>query len=239
MPSEDSFTEIIEKNLWSDPDWAPYARGEAPLPDRPFSGRLVAKYLFYLGKDNKAREVCEMVARSTEKKFSRREPSVGAYSRGFDAALYYDLARNEARARSIWSRIADGVEDLEPEQIFKQKKANVWVYQAYALTKLGEHEQVKEPAQRGRNAIENGKGTHKAPHRNSREFALGPLLVKLADYKIHNESAIRQEAQQALIEYKQENVLYGRLGYLVIFDLQFSYPDVFDPVLPGEDPEKD
>jgi hypothetical protein len=52
-------------------------------------------------------------------------------------------------------------------------------------------------------------------------------------------SDLKENAQKALEDYKKENVRYGRLGYPVIFDLQNSYPDVFHPVLPGPDPEKD
>jgi hypothetical protein len=39
--------------------------------------------------------------------------------------------------------------------------------------------------------------------------------------------------------YKRENVRYGRLGYPIIFDLQFSYPDLLQPVLPAQNPVED
>jgi hypothetical protein len=49
----------------------------------------------------------------------------------------------------------------------------------------------------------------------------------------------KTQAQKALQIYKRENIRYGKRGYSVIFDLQFSYPDIFTPVLPGPKPDLD
>lgn len=233
------YTKLIEKNLFDDPDWGPFARSEASLPDRPRTADGAATNLFYLGEIEKARNASLLHSQHSKEKYLNNPDHPAALYHGFRAALFADLAAEHSEAQGLWKKVTYGIDQLPRETITNYKAFNLLINQAYGLTKLERFDQVIEPAREGRKGIEQGKGTFDAPHRNSREFALAPLLIRLAEFKMNDKKVSREEVQEALQDYKTENVRYGRLGYPVIFDLQFSYPDVFDPVLPGEDPEKD
>lgn len=239
MADSRSYIEVA-KSLLDDPDWGPYIKDQASMPNQPAVAGDIATKLFYLGHIRKAQQVSKFFAGYSESEFGEfNSPHPHAYYHLFLAGLYWSLGKDPTNARKAWHELVEGVDDLEDEEILVRKAANQWVMQSYGYAKLNEYAKVEDPARKGRLALEEKKGTHKAPHRNSREFALAPLLVKLAKFKLNDEKASQEEVQEALQEYKSENVRYGRLGYPVIFDLQFSYPDVFDPVLPGDDPEKD
>lgn len=225
-------------------DYGPYVRGEAPLPKNPVGADLMARYLFYLGYENdgykeKAKEVSLLSSQHHEEEARKSSHPVAAVTSMFKAALYRDLSGKHEEALELWQEITADVSGLDEDVVIKTRGATIWVYQAYAYLKIGEYDRVRDPAMKGLEGIEAGRGTHKAPHKNSREYALVPLIIALAEHLQNGSDETRQQAQEALLEYKQENVRYGRHGYPVIFDLQFSYPDVLDPVLPSDDPEKD
>jgi hypothetical protein len=224
MSTAAGFSELIEKNLFGDLDWGPFVCGEGPLPKRTLSGRLVVDYLFYLGEHEKAKAVCEMLAKTLQKRYEHSSPSLNAYSRGFESALYYDLARQSKKANPIWREIELGISNLDDKQILKQKKGNLWIYLSYALIKLGLFAKVRIPAEKGREAIERGKGTHKAPHRNSREFALGPLLIQIAEYKLNGDGATKESVQEASLIYKK-----GKRSLRTTRIFNYFRPSIFIP----------
>jgi len=234
-----SYYELINKNLYGDPDWGPYARGESSLPDRPRTADGAATHLFYLGQTQKAREASSLYCQYSKGKFQSNPNHPAGLYHGFRAALFADLAAEHSEDRKLWEEVVDGISQIPSSTIKNHKAFNLLVNQAYAFAKLERFDEVSDPAREGRRGIDEGNGTFDAPHRNSREFALAPLLIQLAEYTLYKQEASRKEIQRALLNYKSENVRYGRLGYSVIFDLQFSYPEIFDPVLPGPDPEKD
>jgi hypothetical protein len=124
-------------------------------------------------------------------------------------------------------------------ELHNMRTAHTFVYEAYVQTKLGRHDQVAGPARQGLEGINRGKGIDPIPERNALEYKLVDVLIAPADYRLKPDDSGREIAQQALADYKAHNFTYGRGDYRVIFDLQFSYSDVFSPVLPGPDPDTD
>jgi hypothetical protein len=233
------YHEVIQRNVFEDPDWRPYATGEAELPEASSSSRLMATFLFYLGDMQRAKETSYSYSIYSEERYERTILQFHRNVALFDAALFRDLAEVKTEARKLWQKIIVEVDNFSDDQIIKNRHAHLWIYQAYAFLKLGEYQKVTNPAKKGFDWIVKGKGIDKAPHRNSREYGLADVLFTLSDYMLNPNSELKEKAQSALEDYKKENVRYGKLGYPVIFDLQNSYPDVFNPVLPGPDPEKD
>lgn len=220
-------------------NYGPYIRGEAALPKNPRTAHLMATFLFYLGMDAKAREVSYQASRFSEKRSRmNRVPSM-AMERLFKAALFRDLSGKDSEAMELWQEFAAGVSELNEQQIIETSRAHIWVQQAYAFLKLKDYQKLEDPANMGLDGIEAGSATYDDPRKNSLEYALAPLVIALAEHLEEGSEEKRKEAQQALERYKHENTRYGRHGYPVIFDLQFSYPDVLDPVLPSDDPTKD
>jgi|GEM_PF-4699707 len=232
------YIEIIKYNLSIDPDFGPYARGETAVLHQPVDTSDVVNWFFYMGDLEKAREVSYAYSVYCEQEAAKRDEYEVLYDL-FQAALYRSLAQKNSEAQKLWQDLVEKRRGLQEDRILTLKKAHYWIYEAYGLAKLERYVEVAEPAQLGFEGISKGKGIFPSPHRNTREYGLADILVALANFKLNPTSAGQQEAQKALMAYKKENITYSRLGYGVIFDLQFSYPDVFTPVLPGLDPEED
>jgi hypothetical protein len=248
MAKRPPYLEVINMNLSTDPDWGPYARGEASLPSSRLRGAYTwAGWLFYLGDLERAKEVSYAYSVWAQPKdprpfFPRNHPlglHAGLFLNLFRTALFRDLAQAHLEAQALWQRLVDERRRVSEDDILKHRAVRIWVYEAYALAKLGRYDEVALPARKGFEGICNGKGVDRAPHNNSREYGLVAVLEGLAAYQMKPTPEGKEKAQKALTVYKRENLRYGRLGYEVIFDLQFSYPDVFTPVLPGPNPEKD
>lgn len=239
MAKKPPYIQIINLNIFEDPVWGAYARGETDLPQQRYavSGN-VSNWFFYLNDFKRAREVSYAYSVYAEQNAANRDEYDALYHL-FQAALYRSLAQKFVEAQELWQTLIERRRQLQEEEMLRRRLANYWVNEAYALTKLERYSEVAEPAQRGFDAIRQGKGIQSAPHKNSREYGLVDVLVTLAAYKLNPSATGQQETQKSLITYKKENVRYGRHGYGVIFDLQFAYSDIFTPVLPGADPEKD
>ena len=202
-----------------------------------------AVYWFYLKDFERAREASLVYSLFT---YDNNE-KIEAYSRIiglFQSALFRGLALHSDEANQIWQQIIDLRRSSFIEADIYQKKPGwrigcAWVYEAYALTKLGRYAEVTEPARIGHEAIRRGKGINPTPYVNALEFGLSKVLIELANYQLSPDEKQKKAAQKALQAYKDNNFKYYRMGYAVIFDLQFTYPDVFTPVLPGSNPDMD
>jgi hypothetical protein len=233
------YAEVIQLNLFGDPNWGPYARGERGVPDHQQRGAgPVACFLFYRGDLKRAQEVSLIYSVFREQEAAKLHEYAALWDL-FEAAAYRDLAQKHLQARRLWETLVVKRRDLNDGEIVRRRKANYWIYEAYALTKLERYDEVVVFARKGFEEICKGHGIEKVPHRNSLEYGLVAVLEALAAYKLNPTPEGKKVAQRALLAYKKENARYGRLGYNVIFDLQFSYPHVFTSVLPGPDPEKD
>jgi len=239
MTSGPSYSELIKKNLIDSPVWGSYLRGECELPNRPQTASHIATYLFYLGEIERARDVSHLFSRYCEENYRKYPRELNKLYHLFRAALFRDLSGRHQEAEEHWGVLVDLRRTVSEDEILKSSRANVLIYEAYALAKLGRYKDVPEPAQRGFQGIVKGKGITEAPHKNSLEYGLADILETLAYFKLDPKPGSQQKAQDALLAYKKENYRYGRLGYSVIFDLQMSYPDIFTPVLPGPDPDND
>jgi hypothetical protein len=232
------YRQIITQNLLEDPNWGPYAKGKTGIPKQPIFSGDIADWFFYLGDLKRAREVSYTYSLYSAEEATKRDEYDELYYL-FLAALYRSLTQKSSEAQNLWRALVNKRRKLDENGILQRRKAHIWIYEAYALTKLERFGEAAEPARRGFEGISKGKGIQPAPHKNSREYGLADVLIALADYRLTPTSVGKKKAQKALVTYKKENFKYGKLGYGVIFDLQFSYPDVFTPVLPGPDPEKD
>ena len=204
-----------------------------------------AVYWFYLGDIDYARKASLIYSLNEyENEFNEdKMPDFKIYVL-FHAALFRDLALHHEEATQIWQQLIDLRRSSFTEADIYQKRLGwrigcAWVHEAYALTKLGRYAEVAEPARIGHEAIRRGKGTDPTPYMNSREFGLSKLLIETAKYRLSPDDRQKKIAQKTLQAYKENNSKHHRLGYGVIFDLQFTYPDVFTPVLPGSNPEMD
>ncbi len=235
------YVEIIKKNLLEDPAWGAYARGEGPMPDQPGSADLCAIWFLYIGDEERAVAASQVAAQYYERSYFQGTPeeSRHIFHHLFSAALYWSLGQQETKARERWAQVVRHRRLIPELWLLQHHKANYWIYEAYALAKLGRYAEVHAPAQVGFDWLSKEKGVDKAPHRNALEYGLVAVLEALAAYQVEPTAERKQVAQQALVTYKQENVRYGKNGYKVIFDLQRSYPDVFTPILPGPRPEDD
>lgn len=240
MKTVPSFNELVQKDIIGDPDWASFIAGKSPIPDKHRKVlKLIAQYLFYMGDINHAREVSYKASIYWEKQATSALLETYSVNSLFDSALYRSLAHQKNDAVQLWQTLVEKRRHISEVQLLEQRMAHLWVYEAYALEKLKRYDEVPVLAKMGLNAINKGMATYRIPHQNSRVYGLVDVLLNLANYQIQRNSELQKQTQEALMNYKNENRKYGRLGYDIIFDLQFSYPDIFKPVLPGSDPEQD
>ena len=231
MP-EKSFKQVAIKNV---SDWE-----SLPEEDKILVSNSMAICLFYLGDLVRAREVSYLYSHHKENQDKEGVNRRTRISSHFLAGLYASLAQEQTKAEKHWQQLVWYRRDFFPEnQAQKPKTAYIWIYEAYALMKLRRYEEVEQPAKIGFEGLLAGMGIYSNPRQNEREYGLANVMLTLSSYMLQPTELGRQQAQQALITYKEENVKYSRRGYAIIFDLQFSYPDVFIPVLPGPDPELD
>ncbi len=234
------YRELIEKNLINNPEWAAYMANEGPMPEcHPMVSKFMASFLFYIGEYSRAQEICYKGSIYFEKTAGRSTLETYEVLYLFDSALYRSLAQRNEEALMLWREVIEKRRKISDEILLKQRMAHLWVYEAYALAKLEQYNEVTQPAQKGFTGINKGKSTYKAPHRNSHVYGLADVIISLANYRIEPNREHEQRAQKTLLAYKKENRRYGRLGYDVIFDLQFSYPDLFEPILPSKNPNED
>lgn len=214
------------------------------LADLAIAADLLAIFFFYLGDYDRGKKASFIHSLYREKQITNDFDIHSRIYMLFFAGLYRDLAQVHDDAQSIWERLVDlRRSSLKEEDIYKKwlgwRPGCAWVHEAYALTKLGRYREVAEPARIGHEAIIKKRGIDPVARKNSREFGLTDLLIELADYQLFPDEQRKKSVQKALQAYKQANYRWGRLGYGVIFDLQFTYPDIFTPVLPGPDPKKE
>lgn len=239
MKSE-PYIEICRRQIFDIPEWAAYVEGKGGIPeDHAPIANSMALFLFYLGKVDHAREASLLYSNYAMESYRRRLDSVRKYIPLFEAALYRDLSNNYRGETELWKELKENIRNLEPESILKEKAANILIHAAYAHLKLGNWLEVERIVLEGLRGLENGYGIDKAPHGNSREYGLVNIVIQIAKYKLEPITEHQVSAQSALEKYKSENRRYGRGGYIVIFDLQFDFPDILKPILPGEDSEKD
>ena len=240
MKRKPTFNELIEKDIKANPDWLSYIEGNSSMPDsHPDVLKVIALFLFYMGNFKHAREVSYKSSIYFEERSCKASLESYKVSELFESALYRGLAKKEDEALELWRQAIEMKRQISDEVLLKQRMAHLWVYEAYALAKLESYEELSEPAQKGLAGINKGKATYKAQHRNSRFYGLADVLINLANHKIHSSEENKKLAQIGLLFFKKENLRYGRLGYDIIFDLQFTYPEVFEPVLPSDNLNKD
>jgi hypothetical protein len=158
----------------------------------------------------------------------------------FQAGLYRSLANRPEEAALLWQKLVERRRSCWPRKdILRRSEAYLWLYEAYALAKLGRYREVRKPADLGFKWIGRGKGLYKEPPYDPKVYGLAAVLKALAAYKLQPSGEGKAEAQRTLVAYKGETYPHNRAAYDVIFDLQFSYPDVFTPVLPGWEPGVD
>lgn len=204
------------------------------------TGGLVSESFFYLGDNKQGREAAAIHSAFRERLYHEAKFAQDRMLRLFDSALYASLAQNRARAETLWYELVHLRRTLFPEnKIKKARTAECWIYEAYAFLKLSEYDKVETQAQIGLGGLRNRKGRINTVRQNVREYGLVGVMTNLSAYLLSSSEEAKTVAQKSLEKYKRENIKYGRSGYDVIFDLQFSYPEVFTPVLPGTDPEWD
>lgn len=242
MKNKLPFREMAEVNLLNNLDWSKYTNKNGPMPEKHAKVlSLVAQFYFYLGDLDHAREVSYKssiyLEERAESRFSRGFMAFGV-SDLFDSALYRSLAQKDDAFR-LWQGLVEKRRLISETQILEQRMAHIWIYEAYALEKLKRYGEVFEPVEKGFDGINNGKSIYDIPSENLRVYGLASVLISLANYQIEQSRETQQRAQKKLLNYKKENSKYSRVGYDIIFDLQFSYPNVFESVLPGIDPDED
>lgn len=223
-----------------DTGWGSYAQGESRFPQEKIRvAGVSATFFFYLNYLDKARESSYLYSTYMEIEAEKQFSEFDKVYTLFLAALYRDLAQAHQEAQVLWNRLIEWRQNLSVDELYKASQAHLLIYEGYGLTKLERYNEVAKPVKSGFEGLQKGRGIHKPPHKNSREYGLVDVLITLSDYKLKPAPEARQAAQKSLIIYKEENVKYGRLGYPIIFDLQLSYSDVFTPVLPDLDVTKD
>lgn len=235
MPEKMSFRKLAESILLEE------AKTIKPISEKPIKVlTIIAQSYFYLGNHLRAREISFICSNSLENRAKRRF-SKGYMTFGiadlFDCALYRSLSGKEDK--ELWSSLIESIQNISEELILEQKMVDVWVYEAYALLKLNKYDGVIKPAKKGFIEIDNGKSMYEVPSNNSRTYRLASLLIDLSEFRVNQTLRAKQKAQESLLLYKEENFIHGRLGYDIIFDLQFSYPDILKPVLPGSNSDED
>lgn len=236
-----SFHKLAEENLLNNSDWSEYTNNKGPMPEKHAKVlTLIAQFYFYIGDIDHAREVSYKSSIDLEKRAENR------FSKGyilfgicdlFDSALYRSLAQKNDI--SLWLNLIEKRRQISEMEILEQNMAYVWVYEAYALIKAKMYSEVFEAAKKGFEEIGKGKSIYQVPSKNSREYGLANVLINLAEYQMNQTPKGRRESQKALVFYKTENFMHGRIGYDIIFDLQFSYPNILEPVLPSANPDED
>lgn len=213
------------------------------MPDIP--GHLLKPwvvYFYYLNDFVHAKELSYKASAflklRAEHRFAKNHLALGVGSL-FESALYRSLAQRADEALGLWQEVIDKRRQISEEQLLIENMSHLWVYEAYSLERLGRYNEVHEPAMKGFHGINTGKTLYDEPRRNSHVYMLVELLINLASYQVSPSREGQRKVQEALVTYKNENLKYGRLGYDIIFDLQSSYPDIFEPILPGADPEQD
>ncbi|MCL4296642.1 MAG: hypothetical protein KJ077_12975 [Anaerolineae bacterium] len=204
-------------------------------------GDLMAVFCFYLGDYKQGQEASYLHSlHKEEESLSENFSEETRISFLFDAGLNASLAQKQAKAKEIWQRLVQWRREWFPEkQVVKPQTANIWIYEAYALMKVERYSEVETPAQIGFEGLLKGKGLHPEPRSNEWVYGLVDVIKSLSAYKLNFSNERKRQAQQDLETYKEENFSYGKGGYGIIFDLQFSYPDVFVSILPGSSPEQD
>jgi hypothetical protein len=236
-----AFRKLAETTVLHEPEWLTYTNKAGPMPKKHARTlTVIAQFYFYLGYFDQARAV------SLKSSIYLEDQAHLQFSKGyvifgisdlFDSALYRSLAQEDAQ--SSWQDLIKKSQNLSDELVLRQNHADIWVYQAYALMRVKRYSEVTEPAKKGFDGIMNGSSIYKIPQKNSRTYGLVNVLETLSSYQLSETPAAKREARAALLSYKNENFAHSRSGYDIIFDLQFCYPDVFDSILPGTNPDED
>lgn len=231
MPRE-SFKQVAARNV---SDWESLAE-----EDKILAADAVAVFLFYLGDLEYARKVSYSYSLFRESRDRKGVDWLARIHALFSAGLYASLAQAQTVADEHWQNLVERRRVFFSEdRVREPQTANIWIYEAYALMKLRRYNEVEQPAKIGFEGLLAGLGLYSSPRYNEIEYGLVNVMLTLSNYLLHPTEIGKQQAQQALITYKEENTKYSKRGYAIIFDLQFSYPKIFTPVLPGPDPEKD
>jgi hypothetical protein len=196
-------------------------------------------FYFYLGDIKEGIKSAYQYSRYFEEKAENMYLETDRIGSLFEAALHRDLARAHDEAHPLWQAVVERRRKLSEAEVMQGRSAGVFIYEGYALAKLERWDEVAAPVNLGFDGIRRGKGFTKAPHRNTREYGLAGVLLALSQHHLSPNDNSQPAIQKTMEVYKRENVRYGRVGYEVIFDLQFSYPHLLTPVLPDPDPLKD
>ena len=209
------------------------------ITDFASSAGLFAEFYFYLGDVERGKEASYLFSQHCEELVAGNLSRENIISFLFRAGLYRSLAQAPTEAEALWIRFIETRRQWFPDRIIalgKNKRlVRSWIQEAYALVKLNQFEESILYSKKGFQALLEGKGFYPEPRENVLEYGLVEVIQALAHYQQDPQPTNQARIQQALTNYKAENLAYGRLGYPVIFDLQFSYPHIITPVLPGSD----
>jgi hypothetical protein len=196
-------------------------------------------WLFYLGDNRDGQLASDIYSRYQENEHSRLK-SYPTMMTLFRACLYRSLAQKNEEALKLWQLFVNmRHKTFSISYLLNQKRAEYLVMEAYALAKMGKYQDSILVTREGIKYIEKGYTLYQPFSEDPLIYGLPTLLLSLSDYHLFPNSESKQNAQQQLLAYKNLKAKGKKSGYAVVFDMQFSYPDVFDPVLPGPNPDKD
>jgi hypothetical protein len=216
-----------------------FVEGQVEFPEKSNISNILSHALFYLGHREKAKEAAYAYSIFQERKVDKIPREINKLMPIGEAALYRDLSGRKGETKILWNRFFKVIAEIPDEQVIQERRSNYLVQVGYGLMKLGRHKDAIRFASRGQKAIEDGYGIFKEARRNTREYGLITVIRAIIDFELKSSDEAKHTAQQTLQNYKDASAKRNRLGYPVIFNLQQSYPDIFDPVLPGSDPDKD
>lgn len=232
-----NFKELAERNI---SEWSP----SFPIDHPRLMGRTAIS-LFYLGDFDQAQQISRMYSDYKYKLYKEGKPPLAHFDKDkikhlFDAALYASLANDHAKANTFWQELIDQRSRLFPgDQVTEYRTAEAWLYEAYALVRLGQYDQAEKSTLIGLQGVLAGNGISTEAHVYKPSELLADLILKLAQYKKQPNSEYKDMLQEALQNCHEDGAQSIRSHYEVIFDLQFSYPDDIVPVLPSENPDDD
>lgn len=161
----------------------------------------------------------------------------------FQMALYASLASDEKSSHEFFSE-AEKYHQRAIEywtKLFYDRKIEGKIdddvgyhrlNRSYCLTRLDAFKEALGEAEAAKLAAAS------APHKSNLDLPpykyLPPVLTALCNHKLRPNETTLKEARDAIRRYKEklETEGFETTGYMLIYDLQQSFPDVYEPVLP-------
>jgi hypothetical protein len=157
------------------------------------------------------------------------------------AAICSNLGGDKERSMQLFKWAAENLE-LSPERIKMLKPPSpteqslqlgqLFLEGAYSLIHLGRWHEAQNLAEEVHPLFVHAR-SHSATI-DADEWYLPDVIVSLCEHKVEDTAESKKTAQQALLKYKRGlRDMFDKLnGYFYIFDLQESFPEVYEPVIP-------